>query len=82
MPIAYALRADYEDSYTGGLLAVGTDRTINVREELDTGGGRIVVDENDEQLLTVLDHYPALKRTTADSAPAAGTKTRRSSSSS
>lgn len=67
MSIAYALRADYEDIYTGGVVAVGPDRTVDIKAELENGSGQIVVAENDDLLLSVLDNYLALKRVTADS---------------
>lgn len=67
MSVAYALRAEYEDSYAGGVLAVGYDRTIDISAELENGSGQIVVADNDEALKAVLDGYPALKRVTTDS---------------
>lgn len=60
--IAFALRADYEGVYTGGVIVVGYDRTLNVLEALEEGSGQIVVPENDVELVTALDGYIALKR--------------------
>lgn len=63
--IAFALRADYATNYTGGVIAVGYDRTLDIKAEIETGGGQIVVPDNDPSLLLALDGYPALKRVTA-----------------
>lgn len=66
--VAYELRAEYEDTGFGGVLAYGPDRhSFDVAENLDAGGGKIVTD--DHLLIAALDQYPALKRTTAGDAP-------------
>lgn len=59
--IAFALRAEYEDTYLGGVLAVG-NTSLDVKARLEEGDGTIVVSEADTMTLTVLDAYPALKR--------------------
>lgn len=66
--IAYSLRSEYEENYAGGLLTVGEDRTFDVAEELEAGNGYITIDDQDHMLVTVLDDYPALKRTTVKAA--------------
>lgn len=74
--VAFALRAEFEGTetvqhpdgsteavpkYGGGLLAVsGGD--FNVAEELEAGGGTIVVQTGDQQLVDVLSVYPPLKQ--------------------
>jgi hypothetical protein len=62
---AFELRAEYapdgDTPFLGGLAAL-SDGDFNVAEVLEAGGGRIVVDENDAELVTFLDGYPALKR--------------------
>lgn len=83
--LAYALRADFEgtinveledgskekrDVYQGGLLAVG-DSDFDVKAELDKGAGTIVVHAGDQQLVDLLDVYPALKRSTVPDKPKA-----------
>lgn len=74
MSTAFGLRAAYADNYTGGLIRVSYDRELNVKEALDEGGGTIVVADDDEQLISALDAYPALKRSDApdDAEPTAG----------
>lgn len=48
--------------FTGGVLTLGDERTIDLREELDKGDGRILIREDDSAALYALDGYPALKR--------------------
>lgn len=62
--IAYELRAEFEDTFAGGVLAVG-DGDFHVRDQLERGGGAIVVQSNDQRLVDLLDAYPALKRAKA-----------------
>lgn len=57
--VAYSLRAEYEDNYTGGLIVAG-DSDFDVKAELDAGDGTIVTDVPAE--IQALDDYPALKR--------------------
>lgn len=61
--IAYALRAEYLDSYLGGVVAVGTG-SLDIKAALDEGDGQIVVPEDEHLTVCVLDDYPALERTT------------------
>lgn len=57
--LAYALRAEYEDIYTGGLIVAG-DSDFDVKAELDAADGVIVTDS--PAIIQALDDYPALKR--------------------
>lgn len=73
--IAYELREEYQgtvpqtvgdeefevDVFQGGVIAAG-ERDIDVKAELDAGGGRIVVSEDEVLAVNALDAYPALKR--------------------
>lgn len=69
MSIAYALRAEYHDTYVGGVLALG-DTSLDVRQALQDGGGVILVEETDTMRTVTLDEYPPLQRIDP---PAAGT---------
>lgn len=63
--VAYALRADYQDTFQGGVIHVG-DRDFDVAAELEKGGGYIVVDTAEwgvGALVAALDANAALKRT-------------------
>lgn len=69
--VAYELRADYVDTFAGGLLRAG-DRDLNIAELLEQGGGTIVVDAAATPLeVAILDDYPALKRVKAPEGEAA-----------
>lgn len=82
--IAYELRSEYSGTveqerdgqtievpiYQGGLLAVG-DGDFNVGEELERGGGTIVIRARDQILADLLNAYPPLKQVSAPDAPAA-----------
>lgn len=60
-PIAFGLRAEYDnDEFLGGVLAVG-DSSIDVREALAAGKGRIEVADDDYLLHQVLSDYPPLE---------------------
>lgn len=63
--IAYELRESYRDNFLGGVINAG-ERDLNIAEELEKGNGTITVaDDADVRVITALDNYPALKRTTA-----------------
>lgn len=62
--IAYALRADHEDTFGGGVLAVG-DESLDVAAALKAGNGLIRVEETDTLTQAVLDGYPPLERVDA-----------------
>lgn len=72
--IAYALREEFTGTveqdgetvpvFTGGVIRAG-DTDIDVRAELDAGGGVIVVDERAAGSVVHLDEYPPLKRVKA-----------------
>jgi hypothetical protein len=78
--IAYALREEFTGTveqdgetvpvFTGGVIRAG-DTDIDVREELEAGGGIIVVDTRAAGAIVHLDEYPPLKRVKApaDGAP-------------
>lgn len=57
--VAFALRADYEDTYAGGLI-VADDKDFDVKAELDAGDGVIVT--ANPGVIQALTDYPALKR--------------------
>lgn len=75
--VAFALKAEYEGTveveaedgsglvevpkFQGGILYVG-DGDINIADELEAGGGYIVVGTEDQRLRDLLEVYPALKR--------------------
>lgn len=62
--VAYALRADFEASFVGGVLNVA-DRDFDVAKQLSDGHGFVLVNTDDQHatlLTAVLDEYPALKR--------------------
>lgn len=59
--IAFELRAEFVDTFAGGVLAVG-DGDFHVRDELERGSGQIVVQSNDQRLVDLLDAYRPLKR--------------------
>lgn len=59
--IAYALRAEYADSYGGGNVNIGGS-PFDVLEALKAGNGQILVDEADAPALTVFDGYAPLER--------------------
>jgi len=62
--VAYALRADSEDSFAGGVLNVG-DEDFDVAAQLKKGDGYIVVETATgygTTLAAVPDHYTPLKR--------------------
>lgn len=78
--IAYALREEFEgtveqeledgtvvevDKFLGGLINVGNG-DLDVKLALEEGGGEIVVDERDAQIVMALNGYPALKRVGSD----------------
>jgi hypothetical protein len=42
--VAYALRAEFSDSYLGGVVAVGTT-SLDIKAALEKGDGQIVVPE-------------------------------------
>lgn len=77
MSIAYGLKAEYEGTveldgtpvpvFSGGIIRVG-ERDVDVRQALDAGGGRIVVDDHDAALINRLDAHEALKRVAAHDA--------------
>lgn len=51
------------NKYLGGVIVTGPDGDLDIREALDEGDGRIVVDEDaDHRLILALDEYPPLKR--------------------
>jgi hypothetical protein len=68
VPTAFALRADHEPVFAGGVLNVSQDRSFDVGQALQSGGGQIVVEDHDEALLVALDGYAALKRVGAKGA--------------
>lgn len=60
--VAFALRSSFEgDDFAGTVNVPGGDM-LNVGEALSEGKGVIVTD--DDAVITALDAYPALKRTT------------------
>jgi hypothetical protein len=74
--VAFALRAEFAGTETvhnsdgstetvpkfgGGLLAI-TGGDFNVADELEAGGGTIVVRADDQQLIDLLEVYPPLKQ--------------------
>ncbi len=59
--IAFALRAEYAESYGGGNVNIGGS-PFDVLEALKAGNGQIKVDETDTVALTVLDSYAPLER--------------------
>lgn len=73
--VAYALRADYQDRFAGGVLNAGGE-SFDVAAALKDGNGAILVDTttaHGQTLADVLDGYPALKRTTVTAAQDAAT---------
>lgn len=56
---AYALTAEYEDNYGGGLIVAG-DSDFDVKAELEKADGIIVTDS--PAIIQALDDYVALKR--------------------
>jgi hypothetical protein len=70
--IAYALRErlagtvrrgdDEVPRFTGGVIRIGPDADLNLREELDENDGVIVVSATDYPAVAALDEHPALKR--------------------
>lgn len=74
--IAYALRDEYAGTvtqniddqdvevpaYSGGVIRAGDELDVNVVEELEAGGGFIVIDERDTGAAVHLDAYPPLER--------------------
>lgn len=80
MPVAFAVRKDYESTYEPGVIAVG-DHTLNLAELLTEGDGQIVVADTEHILLSRLDEQPALKRvpvrTAEDTARAAAARASR-----
>lgn len=73
--VAYTVRAGYE-GFEGGALAV-RDGTYHLGEELEKGGGCVVVDEGDTHLRLRLDEQPALRPCTVDEARAAAERGRK-----
>lgn len=70
MSIAYALRAEYEDSYVGGVLCVGPNgESLDTKQALEEGDGVIVVADHDQFAVTALDHAPAFKRVAVPDSP-------------
>lgn len=68
---AYQLRDAYAASFAGGVLNVG-GHDFNVAAELALGSGTITVDDlqpGADILMTVLDSYPPLRRTTVPNDP-------------
>lgn len=77
--IAYALRDEYAGTvtqtiddvdvdvpaYSGGVIRAGAELDINVLEELEAGGGFIILDERDAGAAVHLDEYPPLERVKA-----------------
>jgi hypothetical protein len=73
MSIHYALRPEVDKStFLGGVLAAG-DTSIDVLEELKTGGGVIVIADDDHLKGAVLDGYLPLQRVSAPESPSADT---------
>jgi hypothetical protein len=62
---AFTLKESYELETFGGSCAVG-DKTLDVAERLEEGGGSIVTANEEE--IRALDAYPALKRTAVSAA--------------
>ena len=62
---AYVLKDSYDPEDFAGSVAVG-DKTLDVKERLEEGGGTILTD--DPQEIRSLDSYPALKRTAVSAA--------------
>lgn len=60
--LAYALRADYEGIFRGGILALDGDRSFDTAQALEEGDGTIIVDDANIPLVLALDAFPALKR--------------------
>ena len=62
---AYVLKDSYDPEEFAGSVAVG-DKTLDVKERLEEGGGTILTE--DPQEIRSLDNYPALKRTAVSAA--------------
>ena len=60
MQFAFRLRAEYEDDYQGGVLALPDGSPFNVLEALERGAGTIVTD--DLRIANRLSDYPPLKQ--------------------
>jgi hypothetical protein len=76
---AFALRAEFDADTFAGSTSLPDGTVYNVGEALSEGKGTIVTD--DETVVTVLDAYPALKRTTVPKqAPSKSTPSQASSS--
>lgn len=59
---AYALRAEFKDTYAGGTLNAGINgESLDTLHALKLGKGVIVVDENDAYKIAALDAAPAFK---------------------
>lgn len=67
--VAYQLRADYADTFQGGVLATDTGY-IHIYDALQAGDGTIVVHANDQVLRDLLAQYPPLKQVPAPDNPA------------
>jgi hypothetical protein len=71
--IAFAVRADADDGFEGGALAVHDGDVFHLGEALEEGRGFVVVDEADHELVLRLDEQPALERVPLDRAEKAQT---------
>jgi hypothetical protein len=60
--ITYGLRAEFSDSYRGGVVRIDDARELNVLEELEANAGVITVDEDDIVAVNALENYQPLKR--------------------
>lgn len=60
---AYALRAEFKDTYAGGTLNAGINgESLDTLAALEEGAGVIVVDDDDSYSVDALDQAPAFKR--------------------
>lgn len=59
---AYALAAEYAETFAGATVNHPTRNTVDIAQLLDQGGGVIVVATNDHALVGALDAVPVLER--------------------
>jgi hypothetical protein len=69
--VAYALRAEHEDTFAGAVLCVGSlGESLDTAQALKEGKGVIVVPDTDTFAITALDQHPQFERVAVPEASA------------